>query len=167
MKNYLDLEWQIPVRGDWRLSTPSHIKSQEPRTLLDLPGTKTELDAQVRAESLIYVVDDEPHLTELYESVLEAAGFPVKSFNDRTEALAALNTATRRPRLLILDYLGHPISAERFIERFRQIHPFVRILMASGMDASQLLSARAKPDHFIQKPFTADSFLAAVRVALK
>jgi DNA-binding response OmpR family regulator len=155
------------VRGEWRLSTPFHNQSQEPRTLFNQSETATELTGEPSAKTLIYVVDDEPRLTALYAIVLQAAGFRVKSFSDRTEALAALGAATTRPRLLILDYLGHPMSAERFIGRFRKIHPTVRILMASGLNACRWRSQCAGPDHFIQKPFTTKSFLAAVRFAIQ
>ena len=59
------------------------------------------------------------------------------------------------------------MSAERFIERVRQMHPAIRILMASGMDEIQWLCRAARPDHFIQKPFITESFLAAVQFAMK
>jgi CheY-like chemotaxis protein len=35
---------------------------------------------------LIYAVDDVPELTELYTTLLEAAGYIVRAFNDRAEA---------------------------------------------------------------------------------
>jgi DNA-binding NtrC family response regulator len=167
ISNYLDMNWQIPVRGDWRLSTHSHNQDQEPRTPVSGHDSKAEFTEQPAGRSLIFIVDDEPRLTELYALILEAAGFPVKSFNDRSDALVALDAATNWPRLLILDYFGHPMSAERFIERFRQVHPSVRILMASGLNAFQWRSQGAGPDHFIQKPFTTKSFLAAVRFAIR
>src|SRR5262245_42696313 len=45
----------------------------------------------------IYVVDNEPQLTELYSIVLESAGYVAKAFNDRIEALSALKTDVPKP----------------------------------------------------------------------
>src|SRR4051812_13231243 len=60
----------------------------------------------------IYLVDDEPGLTELYTHLLQATGCRVRSFHDRAEALAALSAENRKPDLLITDCLGHLMPAE-------------------------------------------------------
>jgi len=114
----------------------------------------------------IYIVDDEPQLTELYSIVLESAGYVAKSFNDRVEALAALKVETYKPGLLIMDYLGHPMPTERFMERCRFLHPMLRILVASGFNEFDRRSIVIQPDGFIQKPFTAKAFLQEVRATL-
>jgi CheY-like chemotaxis protein len=114
----------------------------------------------------IYLVDDEPRLTELYSIVLEAAGYVAKPFNDRIEALTALKTETPKPGLLIMDYLGHPMPTERFIERCRILHPRLRVLLASGFNELDRRLASVRAEGFIQKPFTADAFLREVRATM-
>jgi len=57
--------------------------------------------------SLIYAVDGVFWLTQLYARVLEAAGYGVKVFGNRSEALAALKAVETKPDLLITDDLGH------------------------------------------------------------
>jgi CheY-like chemotaxis protein len=114
----------------------------------------------------IFVVDDEPGLTELYSIVLEARGYIAKPFNDRVEALLALKSQTPKPALLIMDYLGHPMSTERFMERCRIIHPGLRILLASGFHQLDRRLTSIKADAFIQKPFTAEAFLREVRATM-
>jgi len=89
-----------------------------------------------------------------------------KSFNDRVEALAALKVETYKPGLLIMDYLGHPMPTERFMERCRFLHPMLRILVASGFNEFDRRSIVIQPDGFIQKPFTAKAFLQEVRATL-
>src|SRR5690242_9076293 len=54
--------------------------------------------------SLVYVVDDEPGLTDLYTLILEERGYLVRAFNSRIEALAQLKGDRRKPDLLITDY---------------------------------------------------------------
>jgi len=114
----------------------------------------------------IYVVDDDTVMTRLYRIFLEARGCLVSTFNDRARALAALAVDTTGPDLLITDYLGHAISMDLFMERCFEIHPGLRILIASGLSQRDERIFRVKPRRFIQKPFTADEFLRAVGAAL-
>ena len=114
---------------------------------------------------MIYAVDDLPGLTDLYRLVLEEAGYAVRTFNNRLEALAALRTERKKPDLLIMDYLGHSMTADRFIQRCRVLHPPLRVLLASGVDRTAWFS-KAQPDRFFQKPFTIEELRREVRAVL-
>lgn len=114
----------------------------------------------------IYAVDDLPHLTELYRTLLETAGYIVRTFNERTKALAALTVAERKPDLLITDYRCISMPAGQFICACRRVHPKIRILMASGFNPGDMRLCLARPDRFIQKPFTPEEFQREVRAAL-
>jgi DNA-binding NtrC family response regulator len=134
-----------------------------------MPQTATEercTDAPANAAP-VYIVDNEPELTELYSIVLESAGYVAKAFNDRIEALSALKIETLKPGLLIMDYLGHPLPTERFMERCRFLHPKLRILVATGFNEFERRLVCVQPDGFIQKPFTAKAFLQEVRATLE
>jgi len=115
---------------------------------------------------LIYVVDDAPCLTQLYAELLDGTGCLVKAFNDRTEALAALEAERKKPELLITDYRGHSMPAERFLHQCLAVHPALRILMASGWSETDDRLFQIRPHEFIQKPFTTDEFRQAIRAAL-
>jgi DNA-binding response OmpR family regulator len=114
----------------------------------------------------IYVVDDEEGLTELYTLFLTGRGYAVRAFNHRAEALTALSTDGIRPALLVMDYFGASMPVNQFIRACRVIHPRLRILMASGLSESDARFSGARPDRFIQKPFTAEEFLRSVAAAL-
>jgi DNA-binding NtrC family response regulator len=113
----------------------------------------------------IYVVDDEECLTELYTVVLKSAGYTVRAFNHREEALAALKADGKKPDLLIMDYRGDSMTADRFIHCLAA-YPTVRILMASGYYERDVFLSEARPHRFIQKPFTCEEFQEEVRAAL-
>jgi response regulator RpfG family c-di-GMP phosphodiesterase len=115
---------------------------------------------------LIYAVDDMPYLTELYVSLLEESGYVVRTFNNRTTALAGMEADGERPALVITDYVGISMPADEFMRTCRAIHPVVRILMVSGLDPTEMLLLRAKPDRFMKKPFTTERFLEQVRATL-
>ena len=98
--------------------------------------------------------------------LLDGTGCLVKTFNDRAEALAALEADGRKPELLITDYRGHSMPTERFLHQCLAAHPALRILMASGCSQTDMRFSQARPDRFIQKPFTPEEFRQAVRAAL-
>jgi len=95
--------------------------------------------------------------------LLEEAGYEVRTFNDREEALRVFLAEKRRPSLLITDYVGYPISAERLMEECRRAEPGLKILMATGCPEGVLRNVGVKPDRFLQKPFGIGKFVAEVR----
>ena len=104
--------------------------------------------------AFIYVVDDDEVLIEMYMGLLEATGHIVKAFNDRVEALVALKADRKKPDLLITDYVGLSIPVDRFMRHCRIVHPALRILMITGLSLTEAQFSEARPDRFIQKPFT-------------
>lgn len=114
----------------------------------------------------IYVVDDDPSLTELYTDILEATGYQVEVFNDRAKALEALKTDESRPDLLIMDYLGHDLPAERFIQGCLSVQPALPILIASGISQFDERFVPIDAIRFIEKPFSIESFQEEVSAAL-
>src|SRR5262245_53742808 len=90
------------------------------------------VDAMIAVGASIFVVDDTACLTDLYTIVLESAGYMVRTFNDRAEALYVLRSEREKPDLLITDYLGGTIDVDLFLRQCLKAHPGLRILMASG-----------------------------------
>lgn len=121
---------------------------------------------EIDEASSIYIVDDEPRLTDLYAIILEGRGYAVRAFNNRVEALASLKGDRRKPDLLIMDYLGHTMPVEQFMQRCLLAHPTLRILMATGFSHVDAKFSHIRPDRFLQKPFTAEEFLREVKAAL-
>jgi CheY-like chemotaxis protein len=153
-----------------RLVTNSAPSSRSSRSERILPrrNTSSASALQTTEAASIYVVDDLPDLTEWYTTLLEATGYIVRAFNDRTEALAALQADRTKPDLLITDYLGLGLSmrVDQFIHHCLVVHPTLRILMASGCSQTDMRFSQARPDRFIEKPFTPEEFRQAVRAAL-
>ena len=114
----------------------------------------------------IYVVDDEPHLTELYTLILEGNGYRVRAFNNRAQALAALRDETRKPNLLVTDYLGHRMPTQSFVQSCLKLHPRLRVIVASGLHCSDRQFSFVKSHCVLQKPFSPETFLNAVSAAL-
>ena len=116
--------------------------------------------------SSIYVVDDAPFLTELYTTLLGASGYKVRAFNDRAEALAALKADWKKPDLLITDYRGLSMPVDQFLHQCLLVYPALRILMISGFKRGDLRFSRAKPDRFMEKPFTPEELQREIKAIL-
>src|SRR5215471_10775200 len=141
---------------------PTSVKPFSDR--FSLPESKLE-ERDLRADEhrAVYAVDEAPGLAELYQSLLQPAGYLVRRFNHRASALAALKEDSNRPGLLITNYHGFSMPIDRFIQACRLIHPTLRILMASGYEQSAMRFSRVKPDRIIHKPFTPEELQEAVK----
>jgi len=152
-------KWTLKSSQDTSLGRPGQNVSME-RT------PATFIAQEPDGAGLIYVVDDEPRLVDLYTIILEAQGYLVKAFHNRVEALAELKGAIKKPDLLIMDYLGHAMPIDRFMQGCLQAHPNLRILVASGFNQMDARFPSVRPDRYLQKPFTAEEFLSEVKIAL-
>jgi len=130
-------------------------------TELPQPADKSPPEA-----ALIYLVDDDEGLTDLYTIFLKGTGYVVRAFNSRTEVLEALRVEDEMPDLLIMDYVGHAMPPNWFIHHCLLVEPTLRILIASGLCHGDFLCPEARPLRFLQKPFTARKFLEEVKAAL-
>jgi len=153
-----------PLRGTFNLQPASSRHS--PSTIHDSRCTSHHSATQWAGGALIYLVDDEQGLTELYALFLRGSGHRVRIFNCRADALAGLNADREKPDLLVTDCLGDTMPIHLFIERCRVAHPALKILMASGLSEDDVRSYCLRPDRFLRKPFTADRFVREVSATL-
>ena len=124
------------------------------------------LAPSARPAPSIYVVDDEVQLTGLYTLLLEAEGYHVASFNDRSAALAALREQKPAPDLLITDYSGLSMPVDEFLQQCLAMVPGLRILMVSGFNETNMHFGLVRPDRFIEKPFAIEEFTQEVNAVL-
>src|SRR5947209_6983550 len=84
-------ECQIVDPRQWsirELAAEDEAPTLRPPLSQSVPGQQNAASTTRSFEApLIHVVDDVPHLTELYALILECAGFMVRTFHDRGEAL--------------------------------------------------------------------------------
>jgi len=118
------------------------------------------------AAASIYVVDDAPFLTELYTKLLESSGYGVRAFTDRGAALATLKADWNKPDLLITDYRNPSMPIDQFLQQCLIVHPALRILMVSGFRRTEVRLSHAKPDRFLEKPFTNEQLKREIKAVL-
>lgn len=115
----------------------------------------------------VLVLDDDASLRQLARRILEQSGYSVREAATGEEAVSVAR-ATPALALLISDVVMPGVPAAEVCYSILMLRPDAKVLFTSGYSAAdlvatQLLTARTK---VLQKPFTASSFLAAVRAAL-
>lgn len=116
----------------------------------------------------ILVVDDEQHQLDTVCRGLFLFGFICRGVQSVASALKSLCGAEDESFDLVLTDLTMPGSSGlELIEKLRERHPDLPIIVITGLAASQETeSVREKGIPILQKPFEPDTLHAAIRTAL-
>ena len=114
---------------------------------------------------LVLVVDDEPAIRQVTQRLLEAFGYRVLSAVDGTEAVAIYARRSNEIAVVLTDMMMPVMDGPATIRELRKMNPAVRIIAASGLDASAHIVALGIT-HFLPKPFATDRLLTTLRQAL-
>jgi len=116
----------------------------------------------------ILVVDDEPALRDLAETVLSGAGYRVLAVGSGEEACEALSDRSWKVGLVLLDIEMPGMGGKQAFLTMRGMRPGLPVLVATGHGvegpASEILQMGGVG--FLGKPFRANELLLAVRRAL-
>lgn len=116
---------------------------------------------------LIFVVDDNPDLTEMAEIVLSAEGYRCQLFGDPKEVLEALDNSPARPDLLLTDFDMGSMNGLELIEHCRRAMPGLKAILVSGtVEASTALRHPVRINHFLSKPYNPKELIALVKSLL-
>ena len=119
---------------------------------------------------LIYVVDDEEHITELLAMGLGISGFVVERLSTGREALEAVDR--RRPDLVILDVMLPDLTGTEVLARIRQneganAHLPVILLTARDETHDKVTGLRLGSDDYVTKPFSIEELVERVKAILR
>jgi PAS domain S-box-containing protein len=131
------------------------------------PSTST---AGFRANGeLVLVVDDERSIREMTRAVLHTIGFNVLTARDGTEAIIHVAESRADLRLVITDLHMPHMDGLGFARLLRRMTPTTKLIAASGCmdDASIAEFTSIGVDAILQKPFTQESLIGAIKKALE
>jgi CheY-like chemotaxis protein len=117
----------------------------------------------------VLVVDDEPDILKLIESILSEEGFEVIHAKSADAAIKAFERLGRRPDLLLTDVVMPGMSGPMLADKLLQAEPELRVLFMSGYDDRHVVQRYVLEKGFklIPKPFTVKNLRAAVNAVLK
>jgi DNA-binding NtrC family response regulator len=114
----------------------------------------------------ILLVDDEPAMRQLIETVLDSQSWVVRVADGATSAMATVNAADTPPTLMICDVLMPGIDGLELTRRMLSKFSKLKVILISG----HLLDLSWWPTDlreicFLTKPFSNDQLIQAVRQA--
>lgn len=114
----------------------------------------------------ILLVDDEPAMRQLIETVLDTQNWVVKVADGATAAMAAISSAATPPTLMICDVLMPGVDGLELTRRMLAKLPKLKVILISGhlMDLSWW-PTDLREICFLTKPFSNDQLIEAVRTA--
>jgi len=114
------------------------------------------------------VVDDEPDVLRLIDSILNEEGFEVIQAKSADAAIEAFSGLDRSPDLLLTDVVMPGMSGPMLADELLQKNPALRVLFMSGYDDRHVVQRYVVERGFrlISKPFTVKSLRAAIQAAL-
>jgi PAS domain S-box-containing protein len=138
-----------------------------------LPAIEAQNSARIEsahAESLpqgsgewILVVDDESTIQLITKKILEKAGYKVHLAGEGLEALSLYTLHQDQIEVVLTDMMMPGLDGLLMIQELRKINPEIRIITSSGLSSP---AAVAAGQFFLSKPYTAESLLKTVLLAL-
>jgi two-component system catabolic regulation response regulator CreB len=118
------------------------------------------------ADSLIFIVEDEPSIAQTVQFALESEGFATEHFTTGSSCLDAFDS--NAPALILLDVGLADGSGFDFFRLFRQrCSAPVIFLTARGEEIDRVVGLEMGADDYIVKPFSLRELVARVRVVLR
>jgi len=137
---------------------------------MEKPAQPTSPDPRSGSKSTtrwILLVDDEPAMRQLIETVLDSQSWAVRVADGAVSAMATVNAAPNPPALLICDVLMPGIDGLELTRRLLARLPQLKVILISGhlMDLSWW-PTDLREICFLTKPFTNDQLIQAVKQAI-
>jgi CheY-like chemotaxis protein len=139
-------------------SQPGHgvsVKLRFPRIATPVPRAPVEVPAPDLGSMTVFLVDDEEDVRFLMTRMLKKAGVrQVRTFAGGEEILENLRPGDL-PDLIILDQNMPGLNGTQTLERIRDLHPGMPVLVSSGQpDVEEWTAFRQPRVSVISKPFT-------------
>lgn len=134
----------------------------------DIPVAEIEKVLPKGSGETILVVDDEASVRQITCQTLEAFGYHVLLANDGAEAVSVYAPLKHKIALVITDMMMPIMDGPATIRVLRKINPDVRIIATSGLTGIRKDSSHQEIlfDHFLQKPYAADTLLRTIKQVL-
>jgi len=116
----------------------------------------------------VLVVDDEPDVLHLIETILSGDGYNVVPASDAERAIRVFEKMPRRPDLVLTDVVMPGMSGPMLVDCLLALDPDLRFLFMSGYDDRQVVQRYVIERGFrlITKPFTVKALRAEIKAII-
>ncbi len=120
-----------------------------------------------RGTETVLLVDDESYIRKFSSQVLISNGYSVVTASNGREALGQISGGEGKIELVILDINMPVMDGMEALAHIRKLEVQPKVLISAGLDTGiDELSPEERPDGFIQKPYSPESLLRAIRRVL-
>ncbi|MFC2066945.1 response regulator transcription factor [Chloroflexota bacterium] len=124
------------------------------------------MNAEKEESTTILVIDDDPDMLALFESILKPKGFNVLSAKEGAFGLRLLKQT--RPDLVLLDIMMPSPDGLVILQGIRQSSDAPVIIVTAKRDTDSLQKALSSgADDYITKPFRPAELVARIRAKLR
>jgi two-component system cell cycle sensor histidine kinase/response regulator CckA len=126
---------------------------------------EVSLDQDYQGAGTILVVDDEPAVRSLAESILEDAGYTVELAVDGVQAVDRLRALGGAVSLVLLDLTMPRLGGADTAREVRRVLPNIPIVAMSGYGDREIVEqfSGSQIDDYLPKPFSPEQLTAKVR----
>jgi CheY-like chemotaxis protein len=116
----------------------------------------------------ILVVDDESSVLQITQQTLEAFGYRALLVSDGSEAIALYTQHGKEIALVLTDMMMPVMDGVATVRVLRKLNPALPLIAASGLSANGHTAkvAGLGVKHFLPKPYTAETLLKTLKLAL-
>jgi PAS domain S-box-containing protein len=161
---FLKVDSEVGLGSTFSIYLPADPAHRPPETPVPVASAMPRGNNQ-----LVLVVDDESSIRDITRQTLEAFGYRVLTASDGAEAVALYANHSKQISLVLTDMMMPIMDGSATIQVLIRINPDVRIIAASGINSGDIIgkATAGGVKHFLSKPYTADTLLKLVDLALK
>ncbi len=119
---------------------------------------------------MIAIVDDEPDIVYILQSIAERAGYVAKGFTDPGDALDYFRKNCGSCALVITDIRMPSTTGFELAREIRKVNPTIKIIFMTAFEINKSEFEKMFPstriDRIIKKPFPASMFLQTIKDTL-
>ena len=118
---------------------------------------------------LVLVIDDEPLIREMLDTVLTAKGYRVLQAEDGSRGVALFKQHASEVGVVIIDMMMPVLDGTKAMQAMREIRDDARFIFISGVmqPGDRVPSLRSAQIEMLRKPFTGDKVLETVARSLE
>jgi len=127
------------------------------------------MDTTAENRGTVLIVDDDPAVLVLIQTILMAADYRVLVASERTDAVRMARQKHLHIDLVLLDVRIPGVSGTDLADEILSIRPLIRVLWMSGFVDEEFIRVKLHHEYagFLSKPLRRDGLLLAVQQAIE